>query len=203
MLERHTLAWDHLWQRFDLPLEGHADAERILDCTCSTSCRPCRPTPSTSTSASRPADCTARPTAGTSSGTSCSSSRSSTCGFRSSRGRCSAYRSRRLNAGSVRPPSAKRATAPCSRGRAAATAARRPRPSTSTRSPGGGSPITPAVQRHIEPRGRLQRLAATTRSPAIVEFLRYPGAELIIEVARFWRASPPTTAASIGTRSRG
>ena len=30
MLERHALAWDHLWQRFDLPLEGHADVERIL-----------------------------------------------------------------------------------------------------------------------------------------------------------------------------
>jgi trehalose/maltose hydrolase-like predicted phosphorylase len=30
MLERHALAWDHLWQRFDLPLQGHADVEKIL-----------------------------------------------------------------------------------------------------------------------------------------------------------------------------
>ena len=30
MLERHTLAWQHLWQRFDLPLPEHVEAGRLL-----------------------------------------------------------------------------------------------------------------------------------------------------------------------------
>ena len=45
-------------------------------CTCSTCCRRCPSTPSTWTWGCRPGACTARPTAATSSGTSCSSSRS-------------------------------------------------------------------------------------------------------------------------------
>ena len=51
--------------------------------TSSTCCRRCRRTPSASTVASPPGGSTARRTAATSSGTSCSSSRCSTCGFRS------------------------------------------------------------------------------------------------------------------------
>jgi trehalose/maltose hydrolase-like predicted phosphorylase len=54
----------------------------------STCCRPCRPTPSSWTSACRPAVFTARPTAATSSGTSCTSSRSCNSASPRSRAPC-------------------------------------------------------------------------------------------------------------------
>ena len=67
-------------------------------CTSSTCCRPSRPTPSTWTSACRRAAGTARPTGATSSGTRCSSSRSSTSSGRSLASALLDYRHARLPA---------------------------------------------------------------------------------------------------------
>ena len=79
---------------------------------------------------------------------------------------------------------ARAAPAPCSPGRAAATVGRRPRRCTSTPGPGGGCPTTPTC-------------SATSTSPSPttswsyyqvtgdVEFLRFRGAPMIIEIARF------------------
>ena len=81
----HVLAWDQLWRRFDLPLTGQRRGRarilrlhvfHLLQTVSPNSHRP-------RLRRSRHEASTARRTAGTSSGTSCSSSRCSTCGSRS------------------------------------------------------------------------------------------------------------------------
>ena len=120
-------------------------ANRACSCCCGstrpTCCRSARGTPRGTTRASRPAGSTARPTAATCSGTSSSSIRSSTSGCpESPAGCCSTATAGCPRRGRRR---ARRATgARCSRGRAAATAPRRPRSCTSTRCPGSGTPTT-------------------------------------------------------------
>jgi trehalose/maltose hydrolase-like predicted phosphorylase len=82
VLDRHQTTWSHLWERSSIEFDQFSDELRVLRLHMLHLLQTCRPTAPTSTSGCRHAACTARPTAGTSSGTSCSSSRCSTCGSR-------------------------------------------------------------------------------------------------------------------------
>ena len=143
---------------------------------------------------SRPAAGTARLIAATSSGTSCSSSRSSISSCptlasallltiaiaRLEQARAAAQRGRAI-------------AARCSRGRAAAMAARRP-----------SAASQPAVRPVASRSHRTCSVTSTSRSPTTsgsttmvtgdIQFLRFSGAEMLIEIARFW--------ASIATYNR-
>ena len=150
LLARHVAAWDHLWEPrpsrssgpdVDVPARSAAAhvppaADRLAS------------TPPTSTSGCRRAGCTARRYRGTSSGTSCSSSRSSPCGCPSCPGRCCS-----TGGGGCRRRARRRATpatgARCSPGRAAATAARRRRPLHLNPRSGRWLPDNSRLQRHI------------------------------------------------------
>ena len=186
LLDRHVLNWHELWHRFGISLEeGEERTSRTVNLhvfhllqTLS------RHTPSTRRRACRPGACTARPTAATSSGTSCSSSRFSAFG-------CPA----RPRAAALPLPAAARGAA----GGAGGRLRRRDVPlAERQRRPGGdpsaapqsrarvaGSPTTPRLQRHVNARDRLQRLAVLPghRRPRVPGVF---GAELIIEIARFW-----------------
>ena len=156
------LAWHQLWRRFGISHRGGRGAGRAdpATSTSSTCCRRSRRTPPTSTSACRPAGCTARPTAGTSSGTRCSSSRSSTCGFREL---ARALAPLPLPAASTRPAGPRR-EAGLRRGDVPVAERERRAggdadDATSTRARAAGCPTTPHLQRHINAADRLQRLA--------------------------------------------
>ena len=78
----HLNAWAHLWERLSIEFEDFTDESRILRLHLLHLLQTVSPNSATSTSGYRPADSTVRHIAGTSSGTSCSSSRCSTCGCR-------------------------------------------------------------------------------------------------------------------------
>jgi hypothetical protein len=136
--------------------------------TSSICCRRRRRTPSISMSASRRAAGMGKPIAATSSGTSCSSSPSSACASRRSPGRCCVIAIADWEKRGV--PHARRAMkGPCSHGRAAATGAKRPSSSTSTRNRGAGTPTTPiASATSIRPSPSTS--GSTTRRPTITNF---------------------------------
>jgi hypothetical protein len=99
------------------------------------------------------------------------------------------YRYRRLPEAARRGEAPKASRGRCFPGRAAATAARKPSTCTSTRCPGAGSPTTAHRQRHINAAiayNIWQYYQATDDH----EFLYYYGAELFLEIARFWAAWP-------------
>ena len=73
----------------------------------------------------------------------------------------------------------------CSRGRAAATAPRRPRSSTSTRSRASGSP-TSATTSATSTRRSSTTSGTTTRPPTTPTSCASYGAEMMLEIARFW-----------------
>ena len=142
-------------------------ANPACSCCCAstppTCCRSAPATPPGTTRAFRPAGSTARPTAATCSGTSSTSTRSSTSGSRRSpAGCCSTATAGCPRHGRRRE---RRATgARCSRGRAAATAPRRPRSCTSTRCPGSGNPTT-ATTSATSTRRSSTTCGSTTRPP--------------------------------------
>ena len=78
LLQSHELAWDQLWRRCHIDLGGDGDQEvaRTLKLHVFHLLQTVSLHTSTWTSGCRPGACTARPTGATSSGTSCSSSRS-------------------------------------------------------------------------------------------------------------------------------
>ena len=126
-------------------------------------CRSAPATPPGTTRASRPAGSTARPTAATCSGTSSTSTRSSTSGSRRSPAGCCSTATAdcpRHGRRRGRPATGAR----CSRGRAAATAPRRPRSCTSTRCPGSGNPTT-ATTSATSTRRSSTTCGSTTRPP--------------------------------------
>ena len=87
--ERHTAAWDELWRVCDMRVSGNE--QRAAAAAAAHRARPpglLRVTPPTSTPGCPPADSTARPTAGTCSGTRSMRSRSSTSGCPRSRAGC-------------------------------------------------------------------------------------------------------------------
>ena len=140
-------------------------------------------TSSTWTPGCPPAAWPARPIAATSSGTSCSSSRSSTCACRSSRARLLRYRYRRLDAARGRP-ARRDTTARCSRGRAA----RRRRGDAALH-------LNPRSGRWIPDNSHLQRHISAAvaynvwqyyQATGDIEFLAFYGAEMLLEIARFW-----------------
>ena len=115
---------------------------RSSTCTPSTSSRPSRRTRSAWMWVSRPGACTARPTGGMCSGTSCSCSPSSTLRFPELTRSLLRYRYRRLDQ-ARRAATAAGYRGPCSLGRAAVTGGRRPRPCISTPCRAGGGPTRP------------------------------------------------------------
>ena len=78
----HVLAWDLLWGRFDLPLAGQRQAELALRVHLFHLLQTVSPSTIGLDCGVPARGCTARPTGGMSSGTSCSSSPCSTCGSR-------------------------------------------------------------------------------------------------------------------------
>ena len=80
LLAAHELAWQVLWDEFAVGMSASDHQSLALNLTRSTCCRRWRPSTPTSTRACRPAGCTARGIAGTCSGTSFLSTRSSPCG---------------------------------------------------------------------------------------------------------------------------
>ena len=73
----------------------------------------------------------------------------------------------------------------CTRGRAAATARRRPRSSTSTRCRGSGSPDLSRNQRHVSA-AIFYTVWHYHQATHDFDFLRDCGAEMMLEIARFW-----------------
>ena len=138
-LADHRSAWDELWEACDLVLPGNARVQLLLRLHIAHVLQVC----SRHTAEHGRRRRRARPERrgvprATCSGTSCTCSRSSTSACRGSAGTCSStgragWGRRAERRG--RPAIAAR----CTRGRAAATARRRPRSCTSTRSPGAGS----------------------------------------------------------------
>ena len=152
--------------------------------TSSTCCRRCRTTRSGSTSASRRAACTARPTAGTCSGTSCSSCRSSSLRFPRLARALLLYRYRRLD-------QARRAATAA--GYAGAMfpwqSASNGREETQTMhlNPASGRWLPDAShrQRHVNA-AIAYNMWQYFQATGDIEFLRFFGAEMILEIARFW-----------------
>ena len=95
------------------------------------------------------------------------------------------YRYRRL--GEARAAAARRRAtrARCSPGRAAATARRRPRSSTSTRCRGTWEPDLSHNQRHVNA-AIFYNVWHYYQATEDLEFLRDYGAEMMLEIARFW-----------------
>ena len=160
LLEQHTFGTgDHLWHRFSLDLEGDGRGLTLLTLH-ELHIFHLMQTTSRNTLdldvGSRPAGCTARLTAVTSSGTSCSSSPIS-----SSPPRAGAFPAPLPPPPAGRGPAGRaggRSRGRCSRGRAPATAGRSPSGCTSIPSPATGCPThTPPAPRQL--RGRLQHLA--------------------------------------------
>ena len=144
-----------------------------------------RTTPSASTSACRPAACTARPTGATSSGTSCSCSRSSAPGSRRSPGRCSS------TATDASTPPAGAATEAGFAGAMfpwqSASSGREEtqqlhlNPESGRWLPGRLAP--PAPRRTPRSRYNVWQYFQATDD---LDFLRFHGAEMLLEIARFW-----------------
>ena len=183
-LAGHAAAWDELWQVCDVraPARGARPAPAAPPHR--TSCRSARGTPPTTTPASRPAASTARPTAATSSGTSSTSIPSSTSGCRRSRASCSCT----ATGASARP--ARRRARPatgarCTRGRAAATARRRRQIVHLNPLSGQWEPDLSHNQRHVNA-AIFYNVWHYHQATDDLDFLRDYGAEMMLEIARFW-----------------
>ena len=90
------------------------------------------------------------------------------------------------------PPRGRAAPARCTRGSRAATGARRPSGCTSTRARGGGCPTTRHLPAPRRPRRWRTTSGSTARPPADRQFLRPDGAEMILQIARFFASLADT-----------
>ena len=192
LLDAHTRDWNHLWKRFLLDLEDDGGMTllalrlHIFHLLQTTS----RNTLDLDVGRAGPGACTARRTAATCSGTSCSCCPSSACVSRRSSGRCCCTAGGRLPRPAARPEDAGHAGAmyPWQSGSDGREETQLPHLNPR---PGRWLPDNSRHQRHVG-LGIAYNVWQYYQSTGDLAFLA-TRAEMLLEIGRFWAGSPRST----------